>query len=177
MVLLSFLLCLLLFAPLYFGSSGISTVSRTHCPLLCQASHAFGSFWFGSFRFGGFWFGGFRFDSFRFDGFRFCIFQFLSGLAIPVDRFGFSGGWCNDFEVAGLLVSGLVGGGFGGSGFWGIGSCWVQAASGTLYQCCWTHQCHWDCRIQHCHTQCGEVVGLSSAVSRRCDHLLFLRIN
>ena len=38
-VLLSFLLCPLLFAPIYFGSSGISTIPLMHRLPLCQANH------------------------------------------------------------------------------------------------------------------------------------------
>ena len=38
-VLLSFLLCPILFAPIHFGSRRCSTIPHTHCPPLCQSNH------------------------------------------------------------------------------------------------------------------------------------------
>ncbi len=79
----------------------------------------------------------------------------LLGLAVLVDCFGFCGHWFCDLAAACAVVSGLVGGGFDGSGFWSVvfgggrfGSWRVQAASVTSSQCCWTHQCHQDWKMQ-----------------------------
>ena len=61
---------------------------------------------------------------------------------------------------------------FGGGGF---GSWWVQAASGTPSQCCWTHQCHQDCRMQ-CkpNPMCAGRYGVFVC---RCSYLRILRMN
>ena len=128
-------LCPLLFGPIDVGRRRHSTTMPTHRLPLCQANH--------------------------------CKSLRASGLmASSSFQFGCASWW---FWVWWWLVpcfcfSWLCGIRFCCSRFGGLrfDSCQVLATSGTSYRCCWNHQCHQDCRMQHFQTRyMGKATGSS----------------
>ena len=108
-ILLSFLLCPLLFVPIHFGSSEISSIPPTPCPPLCQDNHG---------------------KPLQLLVWRHLVSQllvwwlpdqWLFSLAVPVDGFRSGGGWFHGFYAAGCAASGFATAGLLAAGFQALG--------------------------------------------------------
>ncbi len=100
----------LLLVPINYGSSGISIIPPTHRPPLCQANHCkplAASGWLLLFR---------RLLVPRLPG-PWLPEWWLFSLAVPVDGFGFGGGWFRGFSAAGYATSDSATAGLMAAGF------------------------------------------------------------
>ena len=150
-VVLSFLLCLLLFAPINVSSTWISTILPTHCPPLCQATHGLVDSGLLTFGLEASSSAASRLTAFQF-GSACWWFQvqwwpaqwFCPGWLCGI-RFCCGGSAAVGFKVVGSVATGLVAVSFKPS----VTSPWHF----------WTHQYQQDRRIQCCQTQCRESSG------------------